>query len=163
MAISAELQARYTTEVDIDFRNAFVLSHPNTATLYLIDHYEQYEGIVDGFPRLFQPVSAEIKPPGRTQSGAIDGSISWTGFGNIVIDYIYQVIAGSKDPIKCRHSIYILGDPTPQINPWIEFNLTNTSITEEVVNTTISRTDIINKPFPNEYYRLTKFPGLRRR
>lgn len=57
MTISAELQERYKTECDIDWRNAFVLTHKGvyTSTAYIIDHTEPFEGLVDGELRTFAP------------------------------------------------------------------------------------------------------------
>jgi hypothetical protein len=163
MTISAELQARYTSEHDVDWAEAFVLSHPNATTRYLINHAQQHIGYVDNVPQLFEPVPAQITPPGRDDSGRSEMSIAWCGVHDEALTFLNQAIANGLVPITCRYSVYIIGDPTPQIDPWITFNLTNIGVQEGLVAATATRSDILNRAFPSEVYRVDKFPGLRRR
>ena len=164
MTISAELQERYTTEVDVDWRDALVLSHPQAATVYLIDHTEEFEGLDHlGYGQLFVPVPMQITPPSRDDSGNSDMSITICGIEQEALNFLYDALDDATQSIRCWYSIFILGDPNPQIVPWLEFQLTGIAVSESVVTATASRSSVINKPFPNELYRLSRFPGLRRR
>jgi len=168
MSLSPELQARYTSEVDVDWRHAFVISHPLGGTRYLIDHTEEFTGNVDGSVQLFLPVPVQMVLPKRDGSGRSDMSLTWCGIQGEVDEFLCAAIGtganpGGIYPIVCRYSVFILGDPDPQIDPWMEFRLTNIAITEEAVTATASSSDVLNQKFPTEVYRLSHFPGLRRR
>ena len=164
MAISAELQERYTTEVDVDWRDALILSHPQATTVYLINHTEEYEGLDNTSAlRTFQPVPMQITPPSRDDSGNSDMNIAICGIEQEALNFLYDALDDATQSIRCWYSIFILGDPNPQIAPWLEFQLTGIAVGESSVTATASRSSVINKPFPNEVYRLSRFPGLRRR
>jgi len=163
MTISAELITRYTTEVDVDWRHAFILSHPNAETKYIISHTEEFMGMVDGTLQFFLPVPTEITPASRDDSGQSDMRLSWCGIGGEALAFLYDALEDATKPITCLYSIFILGDSSPQLDPWLEFQLTSIQVTEETVTATASRSNIINVPFPREVYRVERFPGLRRR
>lgn len=163
MTISQELVDRYSSEVDIDWRQAFVLKHPKADTAYLIDYIEQHEGIFDESTFVFQPVPAQVVMPTRDSSGRQDMSIVWSGIGEAALNFLREAIEDGITPIQCFYSIFIIGNPEPQMNPWMEFLLTNISVSEDSVTAIASRSDILNRLFPNEVYRTDLFPGLRRR
>lgn len=169
MTISADMRARYTSEVDVDWRHAFALYHPSAGWRYLIDHTEHFVGII-GDPNeanpqtaTFQPVPAQITFPGRDQSGRADMGITWCGIGEEALEYLNAAIVDGTKPIQCFYTIYLLGSQIPQIFPYVEFRLTGISATEEMVTASASQNDVINSKFPRLIYRIDKFPGLRRR
>lgn len=163
MTISAELQSRYSSEVDIDWRDAFVLYHPSAGYRYLINHTEQFEGYAGSQLYLFEPVPCQIVPPSRDDTGRQDMSIVWGGIGQEALEFLNAAIVDGTQPILVSYSIFILGDPNPQIDPWIQFNLTNITVKEDSVTATATRADILNRAFPNQVYRTDWFPGLERR
>jgi hypothetical protein len=169
--ISAELIARYTSEVDVDFVGVFRLEHPNAASRYIIDgttYPQQYEVNVNGALQLFEPVPTQITPPSRDDSGKADMAISWCGIQGEALAFLEEAFAAKSvvlkpDPIKLFYSEIIIGSPEPQITPWYEFTLSNVGVTESVVTATATRADILNRTFPAERYRVNRFPGLLRR
>jgi hypothetical protein len=164
MTISSVLQERYTTEVDVDWRDALVLVHPAAESKFLINHTEEYVGFdINGASQLFLPVPMQITPPSRDDSGNSDMSITICGIEQEALNFLYDALDDATQSIRCWYSIFILGDPNPQIVPWLEFQLTGIAVGESSVTATASRSSVINKPFPNELYRLSRFPGLRRR
>lgn len=167
MTISGDLQARYTSEVDVDWRNAFVISHPNAGTLRIIDHTEEFTGYGNATTnpglQVYRPVPTQVKLPGRDESGRSDMSLVWCGIQDEAKAFLDAAITDGTQPIKCLHTIYILGNPNPQITPFTEFRLTGISISDEAVTATATQADIINRAFPTAVYRLDRFPGLRRR
>ncbi len=162
MTLSAELQSRYTTEVDVDWRHAFVLSHPYATTHYLISHTEPVQGLVDGNLQTFSPVPTQIQFPTRDDSGRQEFALLWCGIGREAKTFLDQAIRGGTIAITCRYTVYLLGSLAPQIDPFVTMSLTNISLSEDAVMATATRADILNRPFPTEVYRLSKFPGLRR-
>lgn len=167
MALSGNLVARYTSEVDVDWRSAIVLEHPNAGILRLIDYTEEFTGYgnatVDPALRVYAPLPMQVQLPARDQSGRSDMGIVWDGYNDIILNYLNAAIVDGTQPIICRYTIYILTDPNPQISPFLEFKLTGISATETRVTATASRADIINRAFPTVIYRTDMFPGLRRR
>ena len=164
MTISAELQERYTTEVDVDWRDALVLSHPETEPVYLINYTQEHEGYDNlGILQTFVPVPMQLTAPNRDDSGNSDMSITICGIQSEALDFLYSALSDATKSIQCWYSVFILGDPEPQISPWLEFQLTGIAVAEDSVTATASRSSVINQPFPTELYRLSRFPGLRRR
>lgn len=167
MTISADLQERYSTEVDVDWRAALILSHPKAETQYLVNHTEELRLATDSTrpTRLFtfRPVPIEIVLPSRDDSGNSEMGIVICGIEDEALNFLYAALADATQPITCSYSVYILGDPLPQIEPWLVFQLTAISVTDESVAATASRSSVINMPFPRILYRLSQFPGLRRR
>lgn len=165
MALSADLVERYTSEVDVDWHNAFILTHPAAGVLYLTDHAEELEGLVDGFPQLFRPVPTQIVPPARDGSGRQDMSIVWAIIGDEALAYLRTAISVPTSPVVMRWSQYIEGSMDPQIDPWVELSLSQVtaSVADGTVTAVASRADPFNRPFPSEVYRVDRFPGLRRR
>jgi len=163
MTISAALITRYTSEVNVDWHNAFVLSHPSAGTKYLIDHTTEFWGAVDGWNQLFQPVPAQIVPPARDDSGRQDMSIIWCGIQDEALSFLDAAAADASHAITCRYSIFLDGSLAPQIDPWIEFQLTQISVNSLAVSAVATRADVLNRPFPTVNYRVDTYPGLRRR
>lgn len=167
MTISADLLERYASETDVDWRSALILSHPRAETQYLINHTEKLELARASYRpnRLFtfRPVPIEIVLPSRDDSGNSDMGIVICGIENEALNFLYAALADATQPITCSYSVYILGDPLPQIEPWLVFQLTAITVTEDSVAATASRSSVINMPFPRVLYRLSQFPGLRRR
>ena len=166
MTLSADLITRYSTETDVDWRHAFIFSHPEATTKYIIGHTGEFEGLVDGFVQIFQPVPVEIVPTSRDAEGREEMQLVFGGIGLEAKGFLDEAIADGSEPVTMRYSIFILGDQDPQIDPWYEFHLASVSIKTDQVAVTASRADIINRPFPTEVYRVASapaFPGLRRR
>lgn len=171
MPISGALYARYTSDyLDVDWRSAVILSHPAAGDYYCIANHEAFLGVVGGDyspgaqrSAWFNAVEMQVVLPQRDDSGSSDMSIVWDGIGGELATYIANASVDGTQPIKCYFTIYILSSQTPQIAPFMEFNLTGISVTEEQVAATASRADVINKKFPGKVYRLDRFPGLRRR
>jgi hypothetical protein len=163
MALSADLILRYTTQADVDWRHAFVLTHATMADpVYLIDDTQLFEGIVDGHVREFQPVPMDLRLPSRDNDGRQDLTVTWCGIADPAKTFLDTAITDGLSPISCRHTIFILGNQNPQIDPWIEYYFSQVSITREAVSATASRADILNRKFPTQMYRFSRFPGLRR-
>lgn len=165
MSLSADMQTRYQTEVDVDWYHAFILSHPSATTYYLIGNPagEEVTALVDGVLYTFTPVPVELTPVSRDDSGRQEMGLVFGGIGLEAKDFLDAAIADGSEPVTCRYTIYIEGDQDPQIDPLIEFHLANIQIRRESVTATATRADIINRRFPTEVYTIAHYPGLHRR
>lgn len=162
MTLSADLKARYTSEVDVDWRHAFVLSHPYAETLYIVSDTQSLLGKINGVTQTFSPVPTQMQFPSRDDSGRQEFSLTWCGVTREAKRFLDNAVRDASTAITCLYTIFILGDDEPQIDPPYELSLTNVTISEDAVMATATRADILNRPFPTEVYRLSKFPGLRR-
>lgn len=171
MALSAEAVTRFTTEVDIDWRFAFVLTHPTAGTLRIINAPDYRELNVDGFTQPFFPVPSQVVMPGQDDSGTEQTGIVWSCIGtgdgstteDFALQYLRTAIQNPQDPIECRITIYFDGDPDPQIDPWYYYSLTNVTVSEEAIAAVATRADMLNRSFPREIYKVQHYPGLQRR
>ena len=75
---------------------------------------------------------------------------------------VSQFVAKAKEyqsPVELVFRIYLSDDLTkPQNNPPTVLFLTNSSKSAEGFSGTCSTIDVVNYPFPNQYYRLESFP-----
>ena len=164
MTISAALQERYATEVDVDWWEGIALSHPELdAQLYLANLPVPQTGFVEGALQTFQPWPFKTVMPKRDGTGRQDLQLILSNVGQAAISILDQALRDPSIPITCRYTIYLFGNPEPQIDPPVELNLSDIVVTQEAVSCTASRSDILNLPFPREVYRPDRFPGLDRR
>jgi hypothetical protein len=163
MTISAALQDRYSTEVDIDWWEAIVLSHPKIETLYLANLPVEQVGLVDGVAQVFRPLPFKTIQPKRDGTGRQEMQLVIENIGLGAVGVLDQALEDPSTPISCRYTIYLFGSPEPQVDPPIVLNLSDISVTQEAVACSASRSDILNLPFPREVYRPDLFPGLDRR
>ena len=84
-------------------------------------------------------------------------------FANATRELSYELERAAKDPlsiIQLVYRVYLLSDlDTMQASP-IRMSISAVSMTNESINATASRIDLLNKPFPNTVYRNDLFPGL---
>lgn len=163
MSISAELQARYSTECDVDWADALVIRHPAIVTRYWINHPEQQTGLVEEALQTFAPVPFKLRLPTRDSSGRQDMALVISNVGSLGTLLMDEARADLDSPLAVDYTIFLLGDPTPQLDPPIRLTLTGISLTDTVLTATATRADVFNLNFPREVYRPTAFPGLNRR
>lgn len=169
MSLSAEMQARYSTEVDIDWCEALIISHSTFGYLYICNTIESFEALVpneDGSgstTQTFLPVPFSIILPKRDESGTQEMSVAISNIGLQAQTALNDAIKKPREPIKLRYTIYILGDENPQYDPFLSLTMTDITVALDVVTATATRSDILNLKFPNELYRTEAFPGLNRR
>lgn len=171
MTISQELAERYSTEVDVDWCDALVITHPKITPIYICNHTDPITGNItdisgNTLTETFYPVPFKINLPTRDSSGRQDFGLSISnifGVGKTLMD---QAIQDPSVPITMMYTIFIigLGDPAiPQYDPAIELFLTEITMNDVAITANATRNDILNMPFPREIYRPDWFPGLNRR
>jgi hypothetical protein len=163
MALSAAMQQRYTTEVDIDWWEALILSHSAAGTYYLTnDHQVQY-GNFNGEKRLFQPIPFEVVLPTLDGEGQQDLQIRICNVGEEMLKALDKVRQRPEEPIRCQATAFIKGNLDPQYDPPWDLTLTDIELNREVFSGTATRTDVFNMRFPRQLYRPDRYPALVRR
>jgi len=163
VTISAELQTRYSTEVDVDWWEAIIISHSRMATRYLANTKEAKSGTIDGAVRSFAAVPFRAVLPKRDGGGDQAMSLQICAVGGEVLSQLDLAIEDPTEPIRVRYTVYIDGDTAPQYDPPLEMAMTDVVCTEQAITATVSRADLINRPVPRVLYRPGAFPGLDRR
>ena len=163
MAIGADLQQRYKSEVDVDWVDCIIISHPAITTCYFCNCPDPITGVIDGASQTFTPLPFQIKLPARDNSGRQDLSLAISNVNFAAQLLLEDAITQPEAPIVVRYTVFIVGDTTPQIDPPLEMSMTDIVVTEAVVSATVTRSDILNLAFPREKYRPDWFPGLNRR
>ena len=163
MPLSAALQERYRSEVDVDWVDCLIISHPAIDTLYLCNSPDPIQGDPGGGLVTFQPVPFRINLPTRDGSGRQDLSLAISNVGRIGMAILEQAITQPEEAIQVDYTILIRGDSAPQLDPPLSLTMTDIVVTETAISATVTRSDILNAPFPREKYRPDRFPGLDRR
>jgi hypothetical protein len=158
MSISEALRARYSTEVDIDWREVLVFEHPNATPRYLVAHDEPLWLRWGGEVIQFQPCPFEIKPPKRESTGAWEFSITIGGIGLEASAFLREATDRSI-PITATYCTYILGSMEPQRDP-IEMALTDPTVGLTGIVATGSRADLLSRAFPRLRFTTALYPGL---
>lgn len=164
MTLSAELEQRYTSEVDVDWWEALILSHSQfPQTYYLTNYHSAQQGTIDGALRTFQPVPFQIVLPSRDDGGRGDMGVAIGAIGNAITEAVDAAIEVPTERILAQYTVFILGNTEPQRTPPIELSLTGIVITESQITASATPSDTLNAPFPRVLYRPDTFPGLARR
>ena len=163
MALSAAMQARYTSQVDVDWWDALIISHPTGGSFFLNNSWDVQRGTFWGKRQTFQPIPFEFTLPKLDGEGQQDLQLSICNVGSEMQQALARVKQQPATPIKVYVTQYIIGNDNPQYDPPWELTLTDITLTRQVMTGTATRTDVFNAPFPRQLYRIDKFPALNRR
>jgi len=163
MTLSAAMQARYTSEVDVDFWDALIISHPAAGTSYLTNAQSPQRGTFNGGTRTFVPIPFEVTLPTLDGEGQQDLQVVICNIGEEMYEALDKIKQQPEQPIVCEFTQYIEGDLAPQFDPPFHLHLSDIELTREVFRGTATRSDIFNQRFPRQLYRGDMFPALVRR
>jgi len=162
MSISAELVARYSTEVDQDWWEGLVLSHSLAGALYLCNAEAPQIGEVDGIAHTFQAVPFRLTLPARSADGRQDLRVELCAIGGEAQAHVNTALGDPTEGILLRYGQWLRGDPTQQWVPLLPLTLTEVVITDTAAAAQASSADLLNRPFPSVLYTRDLFPGLDR-
>jgi hypothetical protein len=111
----------------------------------------------------FGPMPFRIVLPTLDGKGQQDMALTLANIGRDLVDPLEAAIALPSEPIRCVHRVYLDTPSTlPQNTPPLSLIITGVSVTAEAVSATATRTDVLNRAFPWNFYTYSLFPGLRR-
>jgi len=163
MALSADLQQRLTTEIDQDWWEGIVLTHPYMTTICLCSDSEDRQGYVDGVLRTFTAAPIVVPDPDRNAEGRTDVQIQICAVGGEAQSFVAQAAADRSQSITLRYGRWLRDDPTQKVDPLPSVSVTDVLLGDELVLLSASATDVLNRPFPSQLYTIGRFPGLDRR
>jgi hypothetical protein len=133
-------------------------------TYYLTNDNQPWDFLLEsGQLVTFAPMPFRIVLPTVDGKGQQDLALTLANIGRDLVDPLEAAIVNPREPIKCTYRVYIDTPSTsPQNTPPLVLSITGVSVTAEAVSATATRTDVLGRAFPFNFYQYTQFPGLRR-
>lgn len=114
----------------------------------------------DATVKTFRAMAFTMARPQKGPDGLQQLPIAVDNVGLVLSDFI-RLVKTTPDKITVTYRPYLSRDlTTPQMNPPLRLWLTDVVITETQVQGNCIFMDVINRPFPTEYYTRQRFPGL---
>ncbi|ABE50950.1 DUF1833 family protein [Methylobacillus flagellatus] len=156
--------------------NTLEFRHPNfvdqngdpSAIRVVLDNVDHYLTLEDDAPLnpgesvLFVRMAFELTKP---EVDSVAGPAMDITLNNITPEIETQIRAATRSPYPVigMYRLYLLSDKTqPQNNPPMEFQLDNVNADDESITARATFGNEAQRPFPNENYTATRFPGLSR-
>jgi hypothetical protein len=166
MAISAALKAIYASSPATQrYIEALAFGHSLfPQTYYLTNDNQAWDFLLEtGQLVTFAPMPFRIVLPTTDGNGQQDLALTLANIGRDLVDPLEAAIAKPSEPIRCTYRVYLDTPSTPpQNSPPLVLTITGVSVTAEAVSATATRTDVLSRAFPFNFYTTTTFPGLRR-
>jgi hypothetical protein len=157
------MQQRYTTEVDVDWWDALIISHSTGGTHYLTNDHNAQKGTFDGATQTFLPIPFEVILPTMDGEGQQDMQIRVCNVGEEMYNALQRIKQRPEELVRCRFTQFLHGNLAPQYDPPWDLTLSDISLDRAVMTGTATRVDIFNQRFPRGLYRPDMFPALVRR
>lgn len=166
MAITAALKEIYSSAPQTSrFIDTLAFSHPLfPQTYYLTNDNQAWAFLLEsGQLVTFAPMPFQIVLPTLDGKGQQDMQLTIANIGRDLVDPLELAIAAPSEPIRCVYRVYLDTPSTaPQNTPPLSLIITGVNITREAVSATATRTDVLGRAFPYNFYTYKLFPGLRR-
>jgi hypothetical protein len=136
------------------FPNTYYLTNDNQPWMFTLE---------DGQWKDFLVMPFQIVLPTLDGDGNQDLNLTLANIGRDLVDPLEAAIAKPAEPVRCVYRVFLNQHLTrPQNDPVLQLSVTGVQVTKEAVSATATRTDVLNRAFPYNFYRTDLFPGLRR-
>lgn len=131
----------------------WIINRPTAMTLTLEDSTAQP----------YQPAYFEMVLPKMDGKGQQDIQLTLQNVDRVIVDELEAANALPSERIQVTLRLFLESDPGagPQNEPLV-LSLSNVQASSQTVTGTAGRSDILNRMFPAEVYRITRWPGLDR-
>ena len=166
MPISEELKRIYASAPsDVTYVDTLSFSHSQFTQLWSItNHVKPMRYFLEsGRLERFINVPFEFSLPASNTQGNQDLSFAICNVGREIMDEVENEVSFPQEPIQVKYRVYTDKEDTyPETNPPLTLSVTQVSFSLQTITANARRFDMLNYPFPNLYYELKNFPGLRR-
>lgn len=166
MPITAALKEIYASApVTQRYVETLAFSHSLfAATYYVTNDNRAWPFLIEtGQLVTFLPMPFRIVLPTLDSKGQQDMALTLANIGRDLVDPLEAAIAKPSEPVRCVYRVYLDTPSTsPQNSPPLSLIITGVNVTAEAVSATATRTDVLNRAFPFNFYSYATFPGLRR-
>lgn len=134
------------------------------ATYYLTNDNAYWTFLLEtGASVSFRPMPFKIVLPKTDNKGNQDMALTIANIGRDLVDPLEAAITKPSEPVRCTYRVYLnQANSSPQNTPPTTLVLTGVQVTREAVSATATRSDVLNRAFPYNFYKVSQFPGLRR-
>ena len=154
---SAPASLRYIETLSFShslFSQTYYLTNDNTSWNFLLETGQQVT---------FSVMPFRIVLPTSDGKGNQDLGLTLANIGRDLVDPIEAAIANPAEAIRCIYRVYLNQSGTsPQNTPPLTLILTGIQIDKDAVSALATRSDVLNRAFPYNFYKYSSFPGLRR-
>ena len=166
MTISAALKAVYASAPATSrYIETLAFSHSLfSQTYYMTNDNQPWQYLLEtGQLVTFNVMPFKIVLPTSDGKGKQDMALTIANIGRDLVDPLESAIAKPSEPIRCVYRVYLDQPSTsPQNTPPLSLIITSINVTRDAVAATATRSDVLSRAFPYNFYRYTDFPGLRR-
>jgi hypothetical protein len=138
-------------------------SHPALpgGSIFLVKDFAPHDFLLEDGSTLqtFQPCGFSVQRPQTGQNGAQQMSIVVDNVNQVITDFINK-IKSSSSKVTVTYRPYLSNDLHCQMIPPLQLWMTDVTVSETQVAANCVFLDIINMPFPNDFYTRDRFPGL---
>ena len=136
------------------FPQTFYMTNDNQPWSYLLETGQLVNFVVMPF---------KIVLPSLDGKGNQDMRLTIANIGRELIDPLEAAIAKPSEPVRCVYRVYLdQASSPPQNNPPLTLIITGVQVNRDAVSATATRTDVLSRAFPYNFYKTSEFPGLRR-
>lgn len=160
------LQAAYREALasanrDVAIIDSIEVTHPIGGTHYLVNNKADLTLTdEDTNANLHTATSFRIGRPKQGETGAQELTIVIDNVNRTISDFL-ETIKDSQSPLVIKWRPYLSSDlTTPQISSPLELTVVSVSIDAFTVSARARFVEIVNRPFINERFTRTRFPGL---
>lgn len=134
------------------------------STYYVTNDNQSWQFLIEtGQLVTYLPMPFKIVLPTLDGKGQQDMALTLANIGRDLVDPLEAAIAKPSEPVRCVYRVYLDTPSTsPQNSPPLSLIITGVNVTAEAVSATATRTDVLNRAFPFNFYTYATFPGLRR-
>jgi hypothetical protein len=138
------------------------LSHPGWAQPYVVACIDQTIMVTFEDGRRYQtiPLAFRVDLPAAGLDGRQDMSITLDNVGAEIWRALELAQAQPQFPISIVWRVYLKSDPTRPGSPPLHLSATNVTATDEAIEMTAERADMINRRWPRKVYTSERWPGL---
>lgn len=136
------------------FPQTYYLTNDNQAWTFLLE---------TGASATFNVMPFKIVLPSSDGKGNQDMKLTLANIGRDLVDPLEAAIALPSEPVRCVYRVYLdQASTSPQNSPPLTLIITGVEVTRDAVSATATRSDVLSRAFPYNFYKLETFPGLRR-
>lgn len=130
---------------------------------FVNDHQNWIFKIEDGTSRQFMSMPFAMQLPSKDSEGRQDLQIAMSNIGRIMSDEMELANANPRENIECIYRVYLdVMDDSPQIVPSMQLWISEVFVDPYQISAVATRFDVLNRVFPNRFFRDWEYPGLLR-
>ncbi len=138
------------------------ISHATAGDKYVVNQRKDKDLplTLGGEVMTFKASGFQFTLPPTGENGTQELKIGIQAVDREIVEYLQSLI-GSPLPATVYYRPYLNTDLTqPQLDPPLTLTLKSVVVKAGQVQASASFVDVLNKPFPNEYYTRERFPSL---